>query len=224
MIYVEPDLLNEQELGSLRRLYDERTVRDGALTAGGDLATSKNNRELHLGEHSAKVKAIVLEACNRSIMLTYALLPRLVTNPILSLYEDGMQYGRHTDSAMGHDGTRTYRSDISVTVFLDDPSTYEGGELAIENEAGEACYKLPAGHAVFYPTLYIHRVRPVTKGRRRACVFWVESLVRDPAQRAILFDLMQVSSWLGEREPMDSVPRQLLTKVRENLFRMWIEA
>ena len=224
MIYVEPDLLNADELAGLRGLYDARDVRDGTLTAGGALAATKNNRELNLGQHSDRVKAMVLDACNRREMLTYALLPRLVTNPILSLYEGGMAYGRHTDSAMGHDGSRTYRNDLSVTIFLDDPSTYDGGELVIENESGEARYKLPAGHAVFYPTVYIHRVAPVTRGQRRACVFWMESLVRDPAQRDILFNLMQVSSWMGEREPMDSPPRQTLIKVRENLFRMWIQS
>lgn len=223
MIYVEPNLLKPQALQMLRELYTRQQARDGALTAGDGLTRTKKNRELDMSGVSESVKAMILKACNDSEMLTYALLPRTVTNPILSLYESGMEYGWHTDSAMGHNGERAYRSDISATVFIDDPSTYDGGELTLATEFGESKYKLPAGHAVFYPTVYIHRVTPVTRGRRRACVFWVESLVRDPAKRTILFDLMQVSTWLGGREPDASPPRQALTKVRENLYRMWIE-
>ncbi len=146
-----------------------------------------------------------------------------MSQPILSDYEPGMAYGRHTDSAIGEGAARNYRTDISCTIFLDDPASYDGGELAIETEYGNPSFKLPVGDAVFYPTLFTHQVRPVTRGRRRACVFWIESFVRDPQKRTILLDLVQLGAWMGQQLPIDAEPRQRLAKVRENLYRMWLD-
>ena len=184
---------------------------------------SKNNQEVVLGDRAEAVKDLILSACNRAPQLNVALLPRKVSTPMLSRYAPGMSYGDHMDSAIGQDQDRIYRVDLSCTVFLDDRNAFEGGELEIETDFGPQRYKLGAGDAVFYPTVFIHRVAPVTAGERRVCVFWLESLVRDPAKRAMLLELAQVSAWLSEREPVDSEPRQRLVKVRENLYRMWLE-
>lgn len=223
MILVANQLLNSGELQQVRNLFDATAAQDGKLTAGGQIATVKRNREYDLGERAEELKTLISEACNRAPHIGNALLPRTISRPILSDYEPGMAYGRHTDSAIGVGGSRSYRTDVSCTIFLDDPATYQGGELAVETEYGNSSFKLPAGDAVFYPTLFTHQVLPVTSGRRRACVFWLESFVRDPQKRAILLDMVQLSSWMGQQLPVEAEPRQRLTKVRENLYRMWLD-
>jgi len=223
MIYVAEQLLNVGEIEQLRQLFDQQPARDGRLTTAEGLREVKDNQEVLLGEHTQMVKDLLATACNRQAVLNLALLPRKLSTPLLSRYGPGMRYGSHTDTAIGQDDDRIYRIDLSCTVFLDRQDAYSGGELEIDTDFGTQTYKLNAGDAVFYPTVFIHRVNPVQSGERRVCIFWMESLVRDPAQRAILLELAQISGWLSEREPVDSEPRQRLVKVRENLYRMWLE-
>ena len=223
MIYVADQLLNPEEVDQLRRLFDLQPARDGRHSTATGLQEVKNNQEIVLGENRQMVKDLLATACNRQPVLNLALLPRKLSTPLLSRYGPGMRYGSHMDSAIGQDDDRIYRIDLSCTVFLDAKDTYDGGELEIDTDFGPQTYKLGAGDAVFYPTVFIHRVNPVQSGERRVCVFWMESLIRDPAQRAILLELTQLSGWRSEREPIDSEPRQRLVKVRENLYRMWLE-
>ncbi|MCP5151650.1 MAG: Fe2+-dependent dioxygenase [Ectothiorhodospiraceae bacterium] len=224
MIIPWKGLLNPSEVTALLELALLVDSRPGSATAGGAIQGRKNNRELDLGEHTARVRSTVVEAFNRVPVLGYALLPRTVSTPILSLYDPGMFYGQHVDSAIGESEGRTFRSDISVTIFLSDPATYDGGELVIDSEYGTQSFKLGAGDAVFYPTLFLHEVRPVTRGQRAACVLWLESMVRDPNRRSVLLDLAHLGNWMGRAAPQDAEARQLLAKVRENLYRMWIES
>lgn len=223
MIHIANGFLTQEELAFLRGLFDQSEMLDGKESASGYLGSAKQNYELDLGETGDKVRQTVRDAGNRYAGLEYALLPKTVSVPILSLYHTGMSYGKHVDAAFWHDGKRVCRSDISTTIFLDDPDSYDGGELIIDTDYGSSSSKLPAGDAVFYPTWFAHRVSEITRGSRRACVFWIESLVRDPAKRSILHDLGQVTSWVGKRASIESEPHQALNKVRENLFRMWIE-
>ena len=223
MILVANQLLRADEVERVRSMYVALPANDGKLTEGGQIAAVKRNREIDLGEQVEVLRELVSEAINRAPHVGNALLPRTMSRPILSDYEPGMAYGRHTDSAIGTGAARSYRTDVSCTIFLDDPAGYDGGELAIETEYGNSAFKLPPGDAVFYPTLFTHQVRPVTRGRRRACVFWLESFVRDPQKRAILMDLVQLSSWMGQQLPVEAEPRQRLAKVRENLYRMWLD-
>jgi len=137
---------------------------------------------------------------------------------LLSRYERGMAYGAHVDDAM-MGGQRT---DLSFTLFLSDPQTYEGGELVIERTEGDRAFKLPAGHLLLYPSTTLHRVEPVTRGVRLAAVGWVRSLVREEAQRELLFDLDQAVQLLrdgGDRERA----LDLVLKTRSNLLRRWVE-
>ena len=223
MFITENEFMNPSQLEELHGFLAETDLRDGTITAGGQSTEVKNNRELTPDERTERARELVLEACNSVTYLPHALLPRTVGFPILSVYTPGMYYGRHTDSAFWKDGQQTHRSDISCTVFLDDPTTYDGGELVIDTEYGQSTFKLPAGGAVFYPTLFIHQVKKVTRGCRRACVFWIESLVRDPARRSILFDLAKIGHWAAQMAPADAPARQDLTRVHENLYRMWLE-
>lgn len=223
MIHIANGFLNQEELVYLRGLFDQCEMLEGKDSASGYLGSAKRNCELNLGERGERVRQTVRDAGNRQTGLEYALLPRTVSVPILNVYHTGMFYGNHVDAAFWHDGERVCRSDISTTIFLDDPDSYDGGELIIDTDYGSSSLKLPAGDAVFYPTWFTHRVSQVTRGSRRACVFWIESLVRDPAKRSILDELGRVTSWIGKRESIESEPHQALNKVRENLFRMWIE-
>ena len=223
MIFVADELLSPAEVGELSALFDAQAARDGKASTASGLQSVKANEEVVLGDSAQAVKDLVTAACNRAPILNLALLPRKVATPILSRYTSGMHYGSHMDSAIGQDDDRIYRIDLSCTIFLSPKDSYQGGELEIDTDFGSQRYKLNPGDAVFYPTVFIHRVREVTGGERRACIFWLESLIRDPAQRAILLELAQLTAWMSDREPIDSEPRQRLIKVRENLYRMWLE-
>ena len=148
-------------------------------------------------------------------------MPRRILSPIFASYTEGHKYGDHIDAAlMGpYPGMRT---DLSITIFLNGPDSYKGGELVLQTPFGEQIYKEPAGSAVLYPTHYLHRVNPVTKGRRLAIVTWIESMVRDPARREVLGDLADVMADLvannGDRALLGKVE-----KARLNLMRMWAD-
>jgi PKHD-type hydroxylase len=145
-------------------------------------------------------------------------LPSKIHRPLFSRYTPGMSYGTHMDNAMMGE----MRIDLSVTLFLSDPSDYDGGELVIDFSTGERAIKLPAGSAVLYATTALHRVVEVTRGQRLAMVTWIRSLVRDPAKREILLDLKtahhQLAKQLGKTPEVD-----LLSKTHTNLLRRWAE-
>lgn len=150
--------------------------------------------------------------------------PRAITKLLVSRYESGMTYGRHVDDALM--GGR--RSDLSFTLFLSEPESYEGGELVIERSEGERGVKLPAGQLVLYPSRTLHRVEPVRAGVRLAAVGWIESQVRSGEQREILFDLDRSIELLrgagAEGGAAQEEALDLLLKTRSNLLRDWIEA
>ena len=223
MILVTEALLNDADLSHLRKLFDEVDDGEGAQTAVGDLQSVKHNRQLHLGVRSTEVRDRVRGALNRHPFLSYALIPKAISPPLLSVYKPGMYYGDHTDGHLGQLPDRAMRLDISATIFLDPPETYDGGELVIRSSDGDRTYKLPAGAAVFYPTYFVHRVNEVTRGERRACVMWFESFVKDTDKRRMLFELQQVRSWIEENQPVTSKPRQTMVNLCENLHRLWID-
>lgn len=222
MILVLDNFLTDDEVHRLRGLYRDASSRDGAATAGSALADVKRNRELELGEALSEVRSLLLSAVNRTPSLSQALLIKTMSTPVMSYYEAGMAYGGHIDSAIGNSDGSLYRTDLSATVFLDDPAGYAGGELVIETEYGTRSFKLPPGHVVFYPTLFRHEVRSVTQGTRRACVMWMESLVRDPQKRMMLFEVAKIAGWISANQPPESDVRQAAVKLRENLYRLWI--
>jgi len=223
MIIVAEHVLDADDLEYLRRQFRELDEQPGAVTAHGDLEQVKNNRQLVLGGRAAEVRSRVLGALNRSDPLTLALLPKTTSVPLLNVYGPGEGYGPHTDAHLGAMGGRYFRCDISATLFLDEPGDYDGGELVIEEGGRPRAFKLAAGSAVFYPTTCVHAVNTVTRGERRACVLWFESLVRDVEKRRLLFELQQVRTWIEEHEPPSSEPRRKLVNACENLLRMWVE-
>lgn len=193
MLIAIPDLLTPQELAHCRAVLTANDWVDGRVTAGDLAARTKNNLQLPVdGEAARELGELVLNALGRNPTYNSAVLPLRVLPPMFNRYETGMAFGAHVDNAIrsvpGTGGMRM-RADVSTTVFLNDPEDYEGGELLVEDTFGCHSVKLPAGHAVVYPSSSLHRVEPVTRGSRWGSFFWAQSMVRDDAMRAMLYDL-----------------------------------
>jgi PKHD-type hydroxylase len=222
MLISIPDILEWAELKKIRAAVAGAQFVDGKRTAGYRAKRVKHNLQLDREAPDAKaVKSLILTALRRNPTFQRAALPKHVRPPLISRYEEGMNYGLHVDDAlMGKDSKA--RTDLSVTVFLNDPTDYEGGELVMMSPFGEQRIKQPAGSAVVYPSSTLHRVAPVTRGERLAGVTWVQSHVRDPARREILFDIWRIREKLAKADP-DAEESDLAFKTYANLMRMWSE-
>jgi PKHD-type hydroxylase len=196
---------------------------DGRVTAGHQGAPVKFNQQID--ERSPVAHAcqdIVASALERHPTFISAALPNLLYPPLFSRYSEGMTFGLHVDGGVRihpHTG-RKLRTDISATLFLSDAASYDGGELQIEDTNGLQTVKLEAGDMVVYPGTSVHRVTPITRGMRVACFFWVQSLVREDAQRALLYDMDNAIQRLNQ-EGADEAARRTLTGNYHNLLRMW---
>jgi PKHD-type hydroxylase len=189
----------------------------GAATAGWHAREVKRN-EQSAGPAAIKAVNAVQTALLANAVFKAVARPKQLTGWLVSRYGPGMEYGLHIDDAlMG--GIRT---DLSFTVFLAEPGSYEGGELLIEGNDGTSSIKLPGGSAVVYPTTSLHRVAPVTAGERLVVVGWVRSFIRNGEQREILFDLDQSVTMLRESGAARPILDRIL-KTRANLMRMWAE-
>jgi len=210
-------LFPREEAACTVRQLEQCDFADGKMTASGHARDVKHNLQLRPDkpEFSALAKQL-FTAFQRSPEFHSFAIPRRLASPIFSRYDPGMNYGSHVDNAfMG--GTGGIRSDLSVTVFLSPPDTYDGGELVIEMTLGEQEIKLDAGEAVVYPSSSVHHVAPVTRGVRLAAVTWVQSAVRDERVRGILYDLSQSSRHPDvARNPELSL---LMSKSYHNLLR-----
>lgn len=215
-------ILEQEELSRIIATVSRQSFVDGRLTSTGPARDVKNNlqAERASGEPN-EADQIVLAALNRNQVLHAFAFARRIMLPLFNRYENGMEYGAHVDSAvMGKSGEQI-RTDLSMTIFLSDPASYDGGELVLETPFGEQEIKLDSGEAVVYASTTIHRVAPVTRGVRLAAVTWIQSSVRDERLREILFDLNQAASQAGASGNHDlSV---LLSKSYNNLLRYAIE-
>lgn len=222
MIVCIDGVLEPAQLRSTLEAIQSAEFVDGRETAGFRAKLVKNNLQLKKQAPGAEeIKKSVVKALKKHKEFQRVAIPKVVQTPLISRYREGMNYGLHVDDAlMG--GDRKFRTDLSVTLFLNDPSDYEGGELTVETAIGEEQIKLPAGTAVVYPSGALHRVAPVSKGERVAAVTWVESHVRDPLKREALSDLDLIRRRLAEISP-DSRETDLAFKTYANLLRMWAE-
>jgi PKHD-type hydroxylase len=220
-----PDLLGAQELAHCKRALAEAQWVDGRVTAGHQSAQVKHN--LQIAEDSPLARElgkIVLTAVSRNALFISAALPNRIFPPLFNCYEAGHAFGTHVDNAIrvvGASGARV-RTDVSATLFLSELDDYEGGELVIEDTYGAHSVKLPAGGLVLYPASSLHHVQPITRGRRIASFFWIQSMVRDDGQRALLFDLDTAIRGLSADQPAHPSLVQL-TGVYHNLLRSWAE-
>ena len=198
---------------------------DGKVTAGTQSAQVKRN--IQLPETSPEAEAarqIVLTALSRNALFFSAALPKKIYPPLFNQYRDGMDFGAHIDNAVRmHAITGLHvRTDISCTLFLADPDSYDGGELVVEDTYGQQMVKLPAGDMVLYPGTSLHHVRPVTSGARLASFFWLQSMIRDDAQRTLLFD-MDAAIVTLRQQVGDNAAVIRLTGNYHNLIRMWAD-
>ncbi|HEV7306079.1 Fe2+-dependent dioxygenase [Ensifer sp.] len=221
MILCIGDVLDSAALVELRDTIASGVFVDGVLTSGWASRLVKNNEQLGAGPALEAAQKIVISILSVNPVFSAGVQPRRFAPPLFARYIPGMQFGTHMDNAViGPDHLRT---DVSVTLFLSDPDDYDGGELVMESNSGEAAYKLPAGSAIAYPTTMLHRVEPVTRGVREVAVTWVQSLVRRADQREILFDLDRVGHAIFEREGK-SEAFDLINKSTANLRRMWVDS
>lgn len=222
MLTCIPDILDWTEIKKIRAAVAEGEFVDGKKTAGYRAKRVKHNMQMdRTSKRAAEVKAMILTALRRNPTFQRVALPKAIRPPLISRYQEGMNYGLHVDDAM-MGGNPKERTDISVTVFLSDPADYDGGETVMHSPFGEQEVKLPAGAAVVYPSSTLHRVAPVTRGERLAAVTWVQSYVRDPARREILYDVYRMRETLARLDP-DGEAADLAFKTHANLLRMWSE-
>lgn len=218
-----PQILASSEADDLRSRIDRLPTRDGGATAGGVAGSAKDNRELSGDDPEIKaIGQIGLGALNRSPRFKSFALPHKIRMPIISIYDPGMVYGDHVDApVMGEGPLHATRTDLSVTLFLSDPASYDGGELLLRTPYGDRPVKAKAGDAICYPTSYIHGVRPVTRGRRVALVTWLQSRVRNHDNRSILYDLERSIAELPADVPTEQ--RLRLGHVYARLMQQWVE-
>lgn len=210
--------LGAEALAAARRLMDGARFQEGAATATDAAQAVKHNLQVDPEDQQTiqALQMLMLQAVNASRAFREHALPKELHDPRFALYRPGMAYGWHVDSPlMGHP---TVRTDFAMTVFLDPPEAYSGGELELQTPAGTRSFKLAAGDAVLYPCGYLHRVAEVTSGQRRVMATWIQSLVPDPVQRGILAALQSVHSRL---EPQSQEALDLQQQLA-NLTRLWI--
>ena len=227
MLIAVPDLLSAGELARVRELLDGASWVDGNATSGPQSALAKRNEQLAEGSPAAReAGAVVLDALGRSPLFVAAALPLKVFPPLFNRYAGGQRFGTHVDNAIRIQRGTDFRlrSDLSATLFLTDPDDYDGGELVVEEQFGEQRVKLPAGHLVLYPASSLHHVTPVTRGRRVASFFWIQSMVRDDVERRLLFELDQAVQDVASRGGHDDPAAIRLTGVYHNLLRRWADA
>jgi PKHD-type hydroxylase len=220
-----PQVLDAGELARVRARLAAAAWVDGNVTSGYQSAQAKKNEQI--AEDSAEARElgdVVLAALARHQLFFSAALPKQVFPPLFNRYGVGMTFGSHVDSAIRtHAANRIrMRTDLSATLFLSTPEEYDGGELVVEDNYGTHSVKLPAGDMVLYPATSLHRVTPVTRGARVASFFWIQSMVRDDAQRTLLFD-MDMSIIRLTRDHPGHPSLVSLVGVYHNLLRMWAE-
>jgi PKHD-type hydroxylase len=226
MLVCIQNVLDASQLVSLRERLDRANAWvDGRVTAGYQGAPVKFNHQIdERSEVALACQRIVVSALERNPMFISAVLPNTIYPPMFNRYGEGMKFGAHVDGSVRinpHDG-RKLRTDVSATLFLTNPTDYDGGELQVEDTYGRHSIKLPAGDMVVYPATSLHQVAPITRGTRTSCFFWAQSLIRDDGQRSILYDMDSAIQRLNETNA-DEAARRSLVGCYHNLVREWSE-
>ncbi|AXQ29731.1 Fe2+-dependent dioxygenase [Solimonas sp. K1W22B-7] len=225
MLLQIPDVLSPEQVAQFRAALDQADWDDGRKTAGHQAAKVKSNLQLTEDHPVAKqLGAVVLNALAGNQTFRAAALPLKVFPPLFNCYRDGGQFGMHVDTALRYTSQAPHRvrTDVSATLFLSAPEEYEGGELVVQDTFGTHAAKLPPGHLLLYPSTSLHRVNPVTRGARIASFFWVQSLVREDAQRTLLYEMDVAIQNLTVNVP-DHPSVTQLTGVYHNLLRRWAD-
>ncbi|MCG8611164.1 MAG: Fe2+-dependent dioxygenase [Pseudomonadales bacterium] len=225
MLLKIPDVLDQNQVQSMRAMLLDADWTDGNVTAGYQSAQAKNNLQIPEDSDTARILGDqILAALASNALFMSAALPLKIFPPLFNCYQGGQSFGVHVDNAIRQvPGTPVkVRTDLSMTLFFSDPDEYEGGELVIEDTYGAHRIKLPAGHMVLYPSTSLHRVTPVTRGRRLASFFWLQSMISSDEKRSILFDMDMAIQSL--RQSISDSPEIVqLTGVYHNLVRQWAQ-
>lgn len=227
MLIAIPGVLDANHVARIRSIIDDAEWIDGNATSGPQAALAKRNMQIAEDSKAAReAGALILDALGKTPLFVAAALPAKVYPPMFNSYAGGQAFGTHIDNAIRLKRGTDFRmrSDLSATLFLSDPDSYQGGELMIEGQFGAQAVKLPAGHLVLYPASSLHRVESVTEGRRVASFFWIQSMVRDDGARRLLFDLDQAVQTLAADKGQADPAIIQLTGIYHNLLRRWAEA
>jgi PKHD-type hydroxylase len=225
MLVAIPNALGAQQLHEVRARLEAAgdAWMDGRVSAGWQGAPVKHNEQIdERAAVAAECQSVILGALERHPLFISAVLPNEVYPPMFNRYGEGMAFGAHVDGSVRihpHTG-RKLRTDVSATLFLNEPDEYDGGELVVHDAFGAHRVKLAAGDMVVYPATSLHEVTPITRGRRLASFFWIQSLVRDDARRSMMFDLDNAIQRLN-RTGADALARRDLVGVYHNLMRQW---
>jgi PKHD-type hydroxylase len=212
-------LLTDAEIAECRRIAAAAPFVDGRITNPHN--TAKQNEQLHEPQAYQKSSQLILQAFARSEEFREFAFPALIAPPFLTRYRPGLKYGAHTDSAYIRMPGGELRSDLSCTVFLSDPETYEGGSLHIQLGDADIRFKLKTGEAIIYPSDTLHEVEPVTKGERLVAITFIQSRIPDPFRRTLLFNLNEVAALEGLNMSQENFTR--LQLVQAQLLRHWGE-
>jgi PKHD-type hydroxylase len=225
MLLSIPDVLTPEQVVQARGILDKAEWVDGRVTAGHQSAKAKDNMQLPEGSPAAReLGDMIMAALGTNPLFLSAALPLKVFPPLFNRYTGGQSFGTHVDNAIRQvPGTNLrIRTDLSATLFFSGPDEYDGGELCVEDTYGVQKVKLPPGHMILYPATSLHHVTPVTRGARICSFFWLQSMIRDDAQRSLLFDLDMGIQRLTADLP-DHPSSIQLTGVYHNLLRQWAE-
>jgi len=223
MLVTIPDILSPEQLSAIRKSLENADFVDGRLSAGKTARKVKKNHELAADStlHN-QLNNIVMNALYNHPTYQAAVMPHRLATPFYARYEPGETYGEHVDDPIMGPMQGRYRTDVSTTIFLNEPDSYEGGEVVIQTQTGEQHIKLAAGHAVTYPSGALHHVAEVTKGTRLVAVTWAQSLIRDAEKRELLFNLHKTRESLQAKYPDDKEVVKI-DHTYINLMRMWAE-
>ncbi|MBL0088962.1 MAG: Fe2+-dependent dioxygenase [Ideonella sp.] len=221
MIVCIGQVLTGEQIAQVNALLQKTPFEDGAATAGWAARGVKHNRQLPAGCAALRtIHDLVQTALLGNETFMSAALPKAMTPVLVSQSLPGMGYGNHIDNAVM--GAPHVRTDLAFTLFLSAPDSFGGGELTIDEPQGEQTFKLAPGEMVLYPATTLHRVQPVTSGQRCVVAGWVQSLVRDPRVREMLFELDAVRRALFAHDGL-STEFDLLQKTYSNLLRLHAE-
>jgi PKHD-type hydroxylase len=210
-------LLTEAEVAECRRIAASAPFVDGRITNPHN--TTKINEQLHDQQAYQKSSQLLIGAFGRSEEFREFAFPVMIAPPLITRYHPGMRYGAHADAAFINLGNAQLRSDLSCTIFLNDPKDYDGGELHVRLGDGDLKFKLQPGQAIIYPSDTLHQVVPVTRGERLVAITFIQSRVPDPFHRAMLFELNEVAALEGLKMNQENFSR--LQLVQANLLRYW---
>ncbi|TCN87032.1 Fe2+-dependent dioxygenase [Shewanella fodinae] len=223
MLIEIPQVFSSDEVLQLRQQLDERPWIDGNQTSGELAATRKRNQQLSKDDPVAQALGqLIMDRLLAHPLFVSAALPLEFYPPLFNRYQGRQTFGYHIDNAIRTTENGMVRTDLSATLFLSEPDSYEGGELVIQDTYGQQRVKLSAGSLVLYPSTSLHQVTPVTVGERTSAFMWLQSMIRDEGQRRILFQLDQSIQTLTAQQA-DAQQIFNLSGIYHNLLRRWSE-